>query len=73
MERAIVGLREHLEAAVQRQMVSDVPIGVFLSGGIDSSCITAFASRHSATPLKTYSVGFDFDKEDNDFLFEPRS
>ncbi|WP_414660866.1 asparagine synthase (glutamine-hydrolyzing) [Horticoccus sp. 23ND18S-11] len=49
-----------LEDAVRRQLVSDVPVAVFLSGGIDSSAITAFASRHYAGRLTTYSVGFDF-------------
>ncbi|MFQ5608716.1 MAG: asparagine synthase (glutamine-hydrolyzing) [Woeseiaceae bacterium] len=52
--------RRHLEEAVRRQLVSDVPIGVFLSGGIDSSAIVAFASRHYENRLTTYSIGFDF-------------
>lgn len=55
-----------LEQAVQRQLVSDVPVGVFLSGGVDSSAITAFASRHYAGKLATYSAGFDFDKGVNE-------
>ena len=49
-----------LEQAVTRQLVSDVPVGVFLSGGIDSSAIVAFASRHYGKRLATYSAGFDF-------------
>ncbi|MAG93606.1 MAG: asparagine synthase (glutamine-hydrolyzing), partial [Planctomycetaceae bacterium] len=53
-------VRELLERAVASQLVSDVPVGVFLSGGIDSSAITAFASRHYGRPIKTYSVAFDF-------------
>jgi asparagine synthase (glutamine-hydrolysing) len=48
-----------LEQAVKRQMISDVPIGVFLSGGIDSSLIVAFMARHSSKPVRTFSVGFN--------------
>lgn len=49
-----------LEAAVKRQLMSDVPVGVFLSGGIDSSAITAFAAKHYSGKINTYSAGFDF-------------
>lgn len=59
-------LRELLEQAVRTQLVSDVPVGVFLSGGIDSSCITAFASKHYEGRLQTFSVGFDFDRGVNE-------
>lgn len=51
-----------LENAVKRQLVSDVPIGVFLSGGIDSSLVTAYASKHiQGGKLSTYTAAFDFD------------
>jgi asparagine synthase (glutamine-hydrolysing) len=56
-------VRRLLEQAVKRQLVSDVPVGVFLSGGVDSSAITAFASRHYQGRLATYSVGFDFARD----------
>ncbi len=53
-------LRQHLSRAVSRRMVADVPVGVFLSGGIDSSAITALATRDGAAgDLQTFSIGFD--------------
>jgi len=51
-------LESLIERAVKRQMVSDVPIGVFLSGGIDSSLLVALMARQSTSRLKTFSVGF---------------
>jgi len=66
VDTIVKNVKELLENSVKRQLVSDVPVGVFLSGGIDSSAITAFAAKHYGSQLKTYSVGFDFDKGVNE-------
>jgi len=55
----IAELHARLEKAVVSQMVSDVPIGAFLSGGVDSSAVVAFMAKHSDQPIRTYSIGFD--------------
>jgi len=63
---AVINVREKFEAAVKSHLISDVPVGIFLSGGIDSSAITAFASKHYQGKIKTFSVGFDFQKGVNE-------
>jgi asparagine synthase (glutamine-hydrolysing) len=51
-------VRARLEESVRMQMVSDVPIGAFLSGGIDSSTVVGLMSAHSEQPIRTYAIGF---------------
>jgi asparagine synthase (glutamine-hydrolysing) len=52
-------LDQRLHDAVSRHLVADVPVGAFLSGGIDSSLVCAVAQRHSAEPIQTFTIGFD--------------
>jgi len=57
-----------LEAAVRRRLMSEVPLGAFLSGGIDSSAVTALMARHTAGRVKTFNIGFaekSFDEADH--------
>lgn len=53
------GLRGVLREAVSKRLRSDVPVGVLLSGGIDSSTVTALAAEATSGPLRTFSIGFD--------------
>ena len=55
----VARVRQQMETSVHMQMVSDVPIGAFLSGGVDSSAVVGFMARHTAHPVRTYSIGFE--------------
>lgn len=56
---AIAATRDVIAAAVERQMVADVPVGAFLSGGLDSSAVVAFARQHKqVAPLNCFTIGF---------------
>lgn len=58
-ETAKAKIRSMVEESVNKRMVSDVPIGAFLSGGIDSSIVCAVMSKYSEKPIKTFSIGFE--------------
>jgi asparagine synthase (glutamine-hydrolysing) len=58
-QEAFNGLNQLLESAVRYQLISDVPLGIFLSGGIDSSLVAAIAASQSEKPVNTFSIGFE--------------
>nr|MDA8245012.1 asparagine synthase-related protein [Elusimicrobiota bacterium] len=55
-------LKAELSEAVKIRLMSEVPLGAFLSGGIDSSVVTALMAKHSSTPVKTFAIGFKEEK-----------
>ena len=59
-ERVRAGIR----SAVRRRMVADVPVGAFLSGGIDSSAVVAAMAEESSEPVKTFTIGFENERFD---------
>jgi len=58
-KEALLALEQVMSQAVSGQMISDVPLGAFLSGGVDSSIVTSLMQANSSTPIKTFSIGFD--------------
>lgn len=64
IETAAKNLRELLADAVKMRLVSDVPLGILLSGGVDSSTVAAFAAQFSSEKAKTFSIGFEEDSFD---------
>ena len=71
-EEAVEQTRKLLEESVRIRLMSDVPLGIFLSGGIDSSTITALAAKPSSVPVKTFSIGFQDSKSYSELPYANR-
>ena len=87
-DEAIEELERLFSASVKRRLLSDVPLGVFLSGGIDSSLVAKFMAEHSSEKIRTFSIGFheksfdeskiamrfakELNSEHNQFLFDSK-
>lgn len=54
------GFAEHFERSVRMRLISEVPVGAYLSGGVDSGTIVAVMSRFLSQPVRTFTVGFDY-------------
>jgi asparagine synthase (glutamine-hydrolysing) len=69
VEDAAARLRSLLEESVRLRMMSDVPVGAFLSGGVDSSSIVALMARHSSQPVNTFTVGYKDSPASNELVY----
>jgi asparagine synthase (glutamine-hydrolysing) len=67
-DEAVSLLEDSLSSAVEDQLISDVPFGAFLSGGIDSSLVVSMMKTRSSQPVKTFTIGFD-DSDYNEAIF----
>jgi asparagine synthase (glutamine-hydrolysing) len=65
-EEQVELMRSAVEESVRSQMISDTPVGAFLSGGVDSSILVAMMTRHARGRIKTFSVGFEAEGESID-------
>ena len=60
-EEFVLGLRQRLESSIAAHVLADVPVGAFLSGGLDSAIVVGLMARASSGELRTFSIGFDED------------
>lgn len=64
-------IKDKLHQSIKRRLIADVPVGIFLSGGVDSSLLVAMANEHTSHQLKTFSIGFNTvgDEEGDEFKY----
>ncbi len=70
--QVIAALRDLLDRAVRERMIADVPLGAFLSGGLDSAAIVALMAEVSTQPVKTFSIGFEGERSFDETVYAQR-